>query len=84
MVLLAAALAYWVLQTAILRGQPADSALAVALGRDVKGKLSPVLYVAAIPLALWQPWAAGVLYVVVALMWLVPDTRIARALGSRS
>ena len=50
--------------------------LAEAIGRDVKGKISPVLYVAAIPLAYASPWIASALYVVVALMWLVPDRRI--------
>ncbi len=79
-VMLLAAVAYWVLQSTILAGQGRDSALAVALKGDIKGKISPVLYVAAIPLALWKPWIAGVLYAAVALLWLVPDPRIARAL----
>ena len=50
--------------------------LAEAIGRDVKGKISPLIYVAAIPLAYVSPWIANGLYVVVALMWLVPDRRI--------
>jgi hypothetical protein len=52
------------------------------VGRDAKGKLSPVLYVAAIPLALVRPWLAGLLYTAVALIWLVPDRRIERAVAS--
>ena len=77
-VLLAASLAYWLLQTVILNTQVPDSALAKAIGRDLKGKLSPVLYVAAILLAFVRPWLADVLYVLVALTWLIPDRRIER------
>jgi uncharacterized membrane protein len=79
-VLLMAAVADWMLQRAILRRHAQDSVLAHALGRDVKGRLSPLLYVVAIPCALVNQWIAGGLYVLVALMWLVPDTRIERAL----
>ncbi len=75
-VLLAAAIAYYLLQGAILRQQGPGSALAAALGRDLKGKISPVLYLAAIPLAFLRPWLADAIYVAVALMWLVPDRRI--------
>jgi uncharacterized membrane protein len=81
-VLLMAAIAYWVLQRTIVRSQGATSVLAAAVGRDAKGKLSPALYVAAIPLALVRPWLAGVLYTAVALIWLVPDRRIERAVAS--
>jgi uncharacterized membrane protein len=77
-VLLLAAAAYWILQRTIIRSQGADSVLARAVGRDVKGKISPVLYVLAIPAALVRPWIAGALYVAVALMWLFPDRRIER------
>ncbi|HZD54498.1 MAG TPA: TMEM175 family protein, partial [Woeseiaceae bacterium] len=81
-VLLMAAIAYWTLQLAILtRG--GDSLLAAAVGRDFKGKMSMVLYAIAIPAALFRPWIAGTLYVVVALMWLVPDRRIERALSEK-
>jgi len=75
-VLLAAAIAYYVLQTAIIADQGPGSKLAAAVGRDVKGKLSPLCYLAAIPLAFVREWLADVLYVAVALMWLVPDRRI--------
>jgi uncharacterized membrane protein len=80
-VLLMAAVAYFVLQYAIIASQGADSLLAKAVGRDLKGKLSPVLYGAAILTAFYEPWVAGCIYVFVAMMWLVPDRRIERVLG---
>jgi len=80
-VLLMAAIAYWILQRAIMARQGRESLLAVAVGSDLKGKLSPVLYAIAIPAAFVQQWIAGGLYVLVALMWLVPDRRIERALS---
>jgi uncharacterized membrane protein len=81
-VLFLAGAAYLVLQRAILAGQGPGSVLTVAIGRDLKGKLSPVIYVAAIVLAFVRPWMADVLYVAVALMWLIPDRRIERALAA--
>jgi uncharacterized membrane protein len=75
-----AALAYFLLQTLIVREQGVDSKLATALGSDLKGKVSPVLYLAAVPLAFANHWIAVALYVVVALMWLVPDRRVAQVL----
>jgi uncharacterized membrane protein len=83
-VLLMAAIAYWILQRAIVAGEGRDSLLAVAVGRDIKGNLSPVLYVLAIAAAFVRPWIADALYVAVALMWLVPDRRIERALAGRA
>jgi len=80
--LLMAAIAYWLLQRAILRHQGHHSLLAAAVGSDFKGKLSPVFYLAAIPLAFVRPWIAGGLYVTVALIWLVPDRRIEKVLSS--
>jgi uncharacterized membrane protein len=82
-VLLLAALAYYILQTVILREQGKDSLLAQAIGRDVKGKVSPLLYVAAIGASFWQPLIAYALYVLVAAIWLLPDRRIERALAGR-
>jgi uncharacterized membrane protein len=79
-VLLMAALAYFVLQHAIIAQQGPQSLLATALGSDWKGKLSPVLYSVAIPLAFIRPWISAALYVFVALLWLIPDRRIERAL----
>ncbi len=81
LVLLMAAIAYWILQYAIIASQGHDSLLARAVGRDIKGKLSPVLYVLAIFAAFFNQWISGGLYVVVALMWLIPDRRIERVLG---
>ena len=75
-VLLAAALAYYVLQATILAEQGPDGRLARALGHDLKGKISPLLYSAAIPLAFVREWIADAIYVTVALIWLVPDRRI--------
>jgi uncharacterized membrane protein len=79
--LLMPALAYYVLQKAILRRQGKGSKLAKALGKDVKGKISPLLYLTAIGCSFVYPLIAGVIYVFVAVMWLVPDQRIERALG---
>jgi uncharacterized membrane protein len=75
-VLLCNAIAYYILLRQIIAEEGPHSALAVAIGRDVKGKLSPVVYAAAIPLAFVRPWISDTLYVAVALMWLVPDRRI--------
>jgi len=79
-VLLMTALAYYVLQLTIIAQQGRDSLLASALGGDWKGKLSPVLYLVAIPLAFVSPWISIGVYVFVALLWLIPDRRIERAL----
>jgi uncharacterized membrane protein len=75
-VLLLAGVAYLILQTAIIVDQGPRSKLAAAVGQDVKGKLSAGLYALAIPLAFFHPWIAQALYVLVALMWLIPDRRI--------
>ncbi|MGO9415573.1 MAG: TMEM175 family protein [Syntrophobacteraceae bacterium] len=80
-VLLMAAVAYYLLQHAIIASQGIDSLLARAVGRDLKGKLSPVLYGTAILSAFFEPWISHGIYVFVALMWLVPDRRIERILG---
>jgi uncharacterized membrane protein len=79
-VLLMAALAYFMLQQAIVIQQGPGSVLAAALGADWKGKLSPLAYVAAIPLGFVLPWLAAALYFGVALLWVVPDRRIERTL----
>jgi uncharacterized membrane protein len=80
-VLMMAAVAYWLLQRSIIRTQGTGSVLAAAVGTDLKGKLSPVLYGLAIAAAAWAPRVSAVLYVVVALMWLVPDRRIEQRLA---
>ena len=82
-VLLMAALAYYILQRAIIAKEGRDSLLASAVGGDWKGKLSPVLYLVAIPLAFVNSWIAGGLYVLVALLWLIPEPRIERELEKR-
>jgi uncharacterized membrane protein len=79
-VLIAAAFAYLGLQTAIVRAQGEGSMLAAAIGSDVKGRVSPVLYAAAIGLAFVDRWLALALYVLVALIWLVPDRRVERTI----
>jgi uncharacterized membrane protein len=80
-VLLAAGIAYYILQHAIIVQQGRNSLLASAVGRDWKGKLSPAIYLMAIPLAFVSPWIANALYALVALLWFVPDRRIERALA---
>jgi TMEM175 potassium channel family protein len=82
-VLMMAAIAYYILERAIIAKQGRDSLLEFAVGRDWKGKLSPALYCIAIPLAFVSPWISIGLYVFVALMWLVPDPRIERELEKR-
>ncbi len=79
--LLAASLAYWILQRAILAAQGPGSRLASAVKGDLKGKLSPVFYALAVVLAFVRPWLADGLYVLVVLMWLIPDRRIERVLS---
>jgi uncharacterized membrane protein len=75
-VLLMASIAYWILQLTIIRSQGKDSTLARAIGKDYKGRASPFLYALAIPAAFVSPSVSGVIFVSVALMWLVPDRRI--------
>ena len=77
-VMLLAAIAYYILQSVIVAAQGPGSRLAASIGRDLKGKLSPVLYAIAIAASFFRPWIAGCIYVVVALLWLIPDRRIAR------
>jgi uncharacterized membrane protein len=78
-VLLMAAIAYYILQTLIVAEQGGGhSRLAVAIGRDWKGKLSPLLYALGIAVSFIQPWVAGSIYVLVALLWFIPDRRMAR------
>jgi uncharacterized membrane protein len=79
-VLLAAGIAYLILQTTLLRAEGEQSKLRVALGSDIKGKISPLLYCLGIGLAFADRWIGLGLYVVVALIWLVPDRRVERHL----
>ncbi len=79
-VLLMAAIAYYLLQNRIIAEQGPKSLLAAAVGRDWKGKLSPLIYLVSIMVACWHPWMATTLHVTVALIWLVPDRRIERVI----
>ena len=79
-VLLMSAIAYWLLQQCIVAANGMQSVLARSLGHDWKGKLSPLAYVTAIPMAFVNPWISCALYGAVALVWLVPDRRIERRL----
>jgi uncharacterized membrane protein len=84
-VLFMAGIAYTILQSLIIARQGPDSKLKEAIGRDIKGKLSALMYLAAIPLALFvSPWIADGLYLLVALLWLIPDRRIERKIDAPS
>ena len=80
-ILLLAALAYYILVRAIIAREGGDSVLAQAVGRDLKGKVSPLLYAVSIPIALVAPYVAFGIYMAVAAMWFVPDLRIERRIG---
>jgi len=82
-VLLMAAIAYWILQQLIIASQGRDSLLKKAVGSDWKGKLSPLIYVIAIAAAFWSQSLSQGLYVLVALVWLVPDRRIENTLAGK-
>ena len=81
-VLVFAAIAYFILTRTLLRIHSPDSTLATALGRDFKGKISIVIYLAAIGLTFVRPWLAAALYVVVEIIWLVPDRRIEKRIAA--
>ncbi len=81
-VLLAAALAYWLLRTVLLRVEGRQSLFAAALGRDLKGKISPLLYCLGIGLSFVNRWLSLAVYVVVALIWIVPDRRVERQMAT--
>jgi len=82
-VLLMAAIAYWILVVTIINEEGADSLLAKAIGKDLKGKLSPIAYATAIGLSFVNHWFAAAIYILVALVWLVPDRRIEKVLTSK-
>ncbi len=81
-VLLFASVAYYILARALIAAHGSDSVLAAALGNDVKGKSSVAAYAAAVPLAFVSSWLAYALYILVAIMWLVPDRRIEKTLSN--
>ncbi len=82
-VLLMAGIAYFILQGRIIAAEGAESILRKAIGRDWKGRISVISYTVAICVALQWSWAAGTIYILVALMWLIPDRRIEKALQNR-
>ncbi|UOK42016.1 MULTISPECIES: TMEM175 family protein [Flavobacterium] len=82
-VLLMAAIAYFVLQSQILKNHGSDSVLSKAIGSDLKGKISPILYLIGIICANFNAIIAGVMYIAVALMWLIPDKRIEKIIDSQ-
>ena len=84
LVSLLGAIAYFILQRTIIAEQGQGSKLATAVGRDIKGKISPLLYLAGVALAAPLRWVSLALYVIVALMWLIPDRRIETVHSSNS
>jgi len=81
-ILLMAALAYYILQKRIIANNGADSILAKAIGNDLKGKISPILYTLAIGSNLFSQWISGAIYILVAFIWLIPDKRIERMINN--
>ncbi len=82
-VLFMAAIAYWILEQVIIAKHGGDSVLAHAIGNEMKGKVSILLYAIAVPAAFVAQWVAGALYILVALMWLIPDHRIELAMTEK-
>lgn len=80
-ILLMAAIAYYFLQLQIIKSNGKDSLLAKAIGKDIKGKVSPILYIIGILCAWVNVWISGALYILVALIWLIPDRRIEKTMG---
>ena len=80
-ILMMSGVAFNILQTLIIKSQGPDSILKKAVGKDYKGKASPILYLIAIVFSFYNEWIAGAIYVFVALMWLVPDKRIERTIA---
>ena len=83
-VFLFAAIAYFLLTKKLVAHHGPDSALAASIGRDRKGRASLLVYMAAIPLSFVRPWMACACYVMVAILWLIPDPRIEKTLGRES
>ena len=83
-ILLMSGVAYTILSRALIAADGKDSLLLKAIGPDRKGRASLALYAVAIPVAFWKCWISQVVYVVVALMWLIPDRRIERLFGARA
>ncbi len=79
-ILLLSSIAYWILQTIIIKSHGKESILVKALGKDLKGKISPILYVFGSLSAFFNIWISGGIYILVAIIWLIPDRRIENAL----
>jgi uncharacterized membrane protein len=79
---LSCATSYFLMTRAMLRIHPSDSQLAVALGRDTKGKVSVGMYLVALPLSFVSPWIGIAVIIAVAVLWLIPDNRVVRALNA--
>jgi uncharacterized membrane protein len=79
--MVAAAVAFYILVRALIAANGAESKLAAAIGNDLKGKISPILFGIAIPVSLVAPFAGLAIYILVALIWVVPDRRIERVLA---
>ncbi|MFH4966323.1 TMEM175 family protein [Gaetbulibacter sp. M235] len=79
-ILLFASIAYWILQTIIIKSHGNESILVKALGKDLKGKMSPILYIIGSLSAFYNIWISGAVYISVAIIWLIPDKRIEKAL----
>ena len=71
-----AGIAYWILLRLIIKSHGKDSILAKALGKDIKGNISPILYIIGILFAFYNVWISGTVFILVAVMWLIPDRRI--------
>ncbi|GAA4807248.1 TMEM175 family protein [Litoribaculum gwangyangense] len=84
MVLLFAAFAYFLLQKLIIKSNGKESILARALGKDLKGKASPILYIVGIIGAFFNVWISGIIFILVAIIWLIPDSRIEKALNQET
>jgi len=80
-VLLMAGIAYYILARALIAHEGKDSPLAVAIGKDFKGKASVLLYAAAIPISFMKPWVAIAIYITVAVVWFIPDRRIEKIIA---
>jgi uncharacterized membrane protein len=79
-ILLMAGIAYYILQSVIIKNEGRNSLLAKAIGKDLKGKISPFLYIAGMALSWLNPVISGLIYLIAALIWLIPDRRIERLL----
>ena len=82
-ILLMAAIAYFILQNRIIKSQGKDSILAKAVGKDIKGKMSPIIYIIGILFSWISSWIAGGLFILVALIWLIPDKRIEKIIDKK-